>query len=256
MPGRYSTKDLRRIIKKRRLKKPFIRKSLPFIRLIRLQIFFLIRYLVYCGFRLWLKNIKHYERLPKEGPAIIVSNHLSYYDWAVLSAVYWNKHLVFIGNRVLLKRPFVRWLMKLNILIFIDPDNPGLKYFKESIYRLREGHILVMYPEGMRSRSGKMLKPKEGFVKIAAKTGVPVVPIAMRGTFQILPPHKRMPAFRQCDISVGEPMKINRRNMLIRDIYLKKGIEDKLNEEDEKEIAFRIMDKIRIMAGQEWEDNP
>jgi 1-acyl-sn-glycerol-3-phosphate acyltransferase len=255
MPSRFSIKDLRRIIrKKKRPKKLFIKKTLPLFRLIRLQIFFIMRYLVYFCFRLWLNKIKHYERLPKDGPAIIVSNHLSYYDWAVLSAIYWDKHLVFIGNKALLDRPFVGWLMKLNILIFIDPQNPGLKYFKESIRRLRDGHILVIYPEGMRSRSGKMLEPKTGFVKIAAKTGVPLIPIAMRGTYQILPPHKRIPAFRRCDIIVGEAMKINRRNKLIRDIYLKKGVEENLNEEDEKEIALRIMEQIRISANQDWDN--
>lgn len=184
-----------------------------------------------------------------DGPAIIVSNHLSYYDWAVLSAIYWDRYLAFIGNRDLLKRFFVGWLMKLNILIFIDPQNPGLEYFKKSLRALHDGHILVIYPEGTRSRSGKMLEPKTGFVKLALRTGAPVIPVAMRGTFEILPSHHIMPAFRRCEVMVGNPIVIDRKNPLFADIFKSKAS----LEEQEKQVAFIIMQRVREMANQEWD---
>lgn len=225
-----------------------VKKMFPFFRLIRRRIFKMARFMVYFAFRLWLKKIYNEERLPKEGPAIIVSNHLSYYDWAVLSAVYWDRYLVFIGNEDLLNRPFVSWLMKLNILIFIKPRNPGLGYFKEVLRRLKEGHILVIYPEGTRSKSGRMQEPKWGFVRIAVRTGAPVIPLAMCGTYEILPYNRKIPAFRTCEIVVGEAIYLNKENPLLD------GVEpNELSEEDGTKIAFKIMQKIRKMAKQEWD---
>ena len=231
-------------------KKTLTLRRIPLFRLWRRRFFQIIRILVYVGFRLWLKKIYNFERLPQKGPAIIVSNHLSYYDWAVLSAVYWDRYLVFIGNKDLLNRPVVGWLMKLNILIFIDPANPGLGFFKEALKRLREGYILVIYPEGTRSKTGKMLEPKSGFVKIAVKTGVPVIPLAMCGTYDILPHYQKTPSFRRCEIIVGEPMIINRENELLKDIFKENEI---LDEVAEKKIALKIMQLIRKTTKQEWD---
>ncbi len=236
-----------RIKLRNKRKKIIIKRTVSFLRLIRRRAFQIIRFLVYVGFRLWLKKIYNSEKLPKHGPAMIVSNHLSYYDWAVLSAIYWDRYLVFIGNQDLLNRPIVRWLMKLNILIFIDPKNPGLGYFKETIRRLKEGHILVIYPEGTRSKSGRMQDPKSGFVKLAIKTGVPIIPLAMCGTYEILPYNKKMPAFRRCEIIVGDPIYLNADNTLFGDLG------DELSDYDEKRIALRIMQKIRKMTKQEWD---
>ncbi len=245
--------EIRKIILRRRKKKPFLKRNLTVYRLLRRRFFQIVRFMVYFGFRLWLKKVHDSHRLPKEGPAIIISNHLSYYDWAVLSAIYWDRYLVFIGNKDLLNRFFVGWLMQLNVLIFINPVRPGFSYFKEVIKKLREGQILVIYPEGTRSRTGKMLEPKNGFVKIAIKTGAPVIPVAMSGTYEILSPHKKLPAFRRCEVFVGEPIFINKKNPMFKDIYKRKPTES-LDDDDQKEIAFRIMQKIRKMSGQEWDE--
>ncbi len=213
-----------------------------------------LRFFVYFCFRLWLRKVHNPENLPQTGPAIIVSNHLSYFDWAVLSAVYWNRYLVFIGNRDLLNRGFVGWLMKLNILIFIDPLNPGLAFYKESLRRLDEARILVIYPEGSRSKSGRMLEPRTGFIKLALRTNAPVIPIGMKGTFRILPPHKSIPRPKRCEIFVGKPVFINRRNPLFRDLFKRSGGRLVLSEEGEKLAAVRVMTIIKEMTGQSWED--
>jgi 1-acyl-sn-glycerol-3-phosphate acyltransferase len=204
---------------------------------------------------LWLKEIHNFEKLPQKGPVIIVSNHTSYYDWSVLSAVYNRKYVVFLGNKELLKRPIVSWLMKLNMLIYIDPEYPGLSYFREVINRLRQGHIVVIYPEGRRSRTGKMIEPKLGFVKLAMITRVPIVPIGMKGTFDILPSHKKIPRFHKCEMFIGDPIKINRTNALFKDIFLREKNSKKLNDKGMKEAAIRIMDNIAKMVGQDWDDS-
>jgi 1-acyl-sn-glycerol-3-phosphate acyltransferase len=188
-------------------------------RILRRLQFRQVRSWVYVGFRLWLREINNIENLPEKGPAIIVCNHTSYYDWAVLSAVYDSKYIVFLANKDLLLRGFVGWLMKLNILIYIDPQKPGFSYFRDILRRLKQGHIVVIYPEGTRSKSGRMIEPKTGFVKVALTTGTPIVPLSMKGAYDVLPPHKTLPRFRKCEIDVGEPFLINAQNPMFQDVF-------------------------------------
>ena len=190
-------------------------------RLLRRIKFRYLRLFLYSLFRLWLKQIYYIERLPDTGPCIIVSNHTSYVDWIILSSIYREKYLVFLGNKELHKRPVVNWLMKLNVLIYISPDNPGYSYFREVVWRLKKGHVVVIYPEGTRSKSGRMIEPKLGFVKLAISTGVPIVPIGLKGAYEILPPNKSLPKLRRCEVFVGEKIIINKYNPLFKDIFEK-----------------------------------
>ncbi|MBF0569868.1 MAG: 1-acyl-sn-glycerol-3-phosphate acyltransferase [Candidatus Omnitrophica bacterium] len=213
-----------------------------------------VRGMVYFGFRLWLRRIRNPQKLPTQGPVIIVSNHTSYFDWAVLSAVYSNRYIVFLANQDLLRRKFVSWLMKLNILIYINPNKPGYSYFREVVGRLKQGHIVVIYPEGTRSRTGRMLRPKIGFVKLAMQTGVPVIPLAMKGAYKVLPPHKNWPRLKRCELIVGDPIDISLNNPALSDIFYGKKHLKEVTDHDLERVAIRIMDQIAKMAGQEWED--
>jgi 1-acyl-sn-glycerol-3-phosphate acyltransferase len=200
-----------------------------------------------------LRHIINLERLPQNGPVIIVSNHLSYYDWAILSSIYWRKYIVFISNQDLQNRFFVSFLIKLNKLILINTIKPGFGYFKEALRQLRQNEIVVIYPEGTRSKTGLMQLPKTGFVKLALHTGAPIVPIAMRGTYTILPPHRVVPAFKRCDVVVGEPIKISANNKLFKHIFSGEKNVRKISSEAEEKIAVIIMDLVATMAQQQWE---
>ncbi len=254
MARKKTLRQLRKLLKRR--KRSFtIKDNLEvFSRLVKRLRFKFLRYFVYFCFRLWLKKVHNEGLLPKEGPAIIVSNHLSYYDWGILSAIYWDRYLAFIGNKDLLNRGFVGWLMRLNMLIFIDPKKPGLTFLKEALRKLKEENILVIYPEGSRSKTGRMLEPRRGFIKIALKTGAPIIPIGMKGTYSILPPHKVFPRFKRCEVFVGPPILLNRRHPLFKDLFHLFNGEYILSEEGESVAARRIMEIIKEMTGQEWED--
>lgn len=145
--------------------------------------------------------------------------------------------------------------MKLNILVYIDRDHPGFSYFREVLLKLKNGHIVVIYPEGKRSRTGKMIEPKAGFIKLAEATGVPLVPIGMKGTFEILPPSRSIPRLRKCEIFVGDPFRINKDNPMFSDVYAKEFNGNHLSDAGMRIIAMRIMDSIAQMVGQEWDDS-
>ena len=225
-----------------------------YFRILRQLFFRWTRFFVYFCFRLWIKRIHNQSGFPFRGPAIIVSNHTSYFDWAILSAIYWDRYLVFIGNKDLLNRGFVGWLTKLNILIFIDPIKPSVSAYREALDRLDAKHILVVYPEGTRSKSGRMLEPKTGFIKLAMRTGAPLIPIGMKGTYDILPPHKSVPQLKRCEIVVGSPISVEQKNPLFNDLFEMRGEQMVMNEVNERVAAVRVMEIIRKMTGQNWDN--
>jgi 1-acyl-sn-glycerol-3-phosphate acyltransferase len=103
-----------------------------------------------------------------------------------------------------------------------------------------------------------MFKPKEGFVKLAIKANVPIIPVGMKGTYEILPPDKRIPRLKRCKITIGERIDISSENPMFKGItFIKKGANKSftLNDKDTQEVAFRIMDKIRLLADEEWDES-
>ena len=122
------------------------------------------------------------ENIP-EGPVLIVANHQSNFDiMTLLSTI--DKPLGFIAKKELGKVPFLSYWMKAIGCVFIDRDNPreGLKAIGVGIEKLKNGHSLVVFPEGTRSRDGKLGEFKAGSFRLATKSRVPVLPIALQGT--------------------------------------------------------------------------
>ncbi|HOX11026.1 MAG TPA: lysophospholipid acyltransferase family protein [Candidatus Moranbacteria bacterium] len=204
----------------------------------------------------WLDRVDGLENIPWGEPAIIASNHLSYFDFFVLAS-FLEKQTVFIATKGLDQRQFVGWFMKLDTIIYVDRDKPGYSFFKEIIRQAKNKKLIVIYPEGMRSRSGKMLPPKTGFIKLALLCGIPVIPLAMKGTYEILPPHRHLPKFTRCSIEIGSKIYLSPSNPILKDIFYRCAQSKKfsdLTDEGIEEIAFRIMNQVRVMAGQEWDD--
>lgn len=225
-------------------------------RLLRRLRFRILRLLIFFIWRLWVAEVHGFQKIPMNEGAVIVSNHLSYFDFWILSAVL-KHNTVFIAVKNLDKRGIVGWTMKLNTIVYVDRDKPGASFFKKIMWYLTDqARSVVIYPEGTRSRSGRMLVPKPGFVKLALKAGVSIIPVAMRGTYDVLPPEGHFPRFRKCDVYILDKTYISPSNPEFYDIFFgKKGdrrFED-LNDDELQEIAFRIMDRVRMHAGQEWE---
>ena len=212
--------------------------------------------MVFFMWRLWVRRVEGLENIPEHEPVIFISNHQSYFDFFILASVL-RRQTVFVAVKGLSERSFVGWFMKLDTIVYVDRDKPGLSFFKELIRHLDAGKHVVLYPEGTRSRNGKMLPPKPGFVKLALKQNVPVLPVIMKGTYEILPPNKHMPAFKRCDVIFGKKTYISPSTPLFKDVFFHGNKSDKyasLSEEQLKVIAYRLMDIVRRMARQDWDE--
>jgi 1-acyl-sn-glycerol-3-phosphate acyltransferase len=127
-------------------------------------------------------EIHGYENLPGQGAFIIATNHLGMLDAAMLYYAI-NRWDVFIPvAEKWEENVFLRWLGKYFNFIFIDRFNPDLKALRKIIALMEAGNILVIAPEGTRSRAGTMIEGKPGVSYLAAKLNRPILPVGLAGT--------------------------------------------------------------------------
>lgn len=127
-------------------------------------------------------RVKGIENLPKKGGCIIASNHISYLDPPLLGFAA-RRELYYLAKEGLFKEvnKFFTWLITTYNAIPLRREGVDLRAIKQVLYLLRRGQALVLFPEGTRSKSGRLLPPKPGLGFIAWHAGVPVVPAYIRG---------------------------------------------------------------------------
>lgn len=128
------------------------------------------------------------ENVPKTGGVLFVANHQSNFDIPILVG-HVPRDKGFIAKLELLKVPtFSRW-MKYIGCIFIDRKDPrqSLTAISEAAERLKAGHSIVIFPEGTRSADGTVGPFKAGGLRLAIKAKVPIVPVTINGSKNIMP---------------------------------------------------------------------
>ena len=134
----------------------------------------------------WQMKVEGFENIPKKGAVIIASNHVSYLDPAVLVASL-NRKIYFITKKEVFKNTFVSFILKKLNAFSVDRENVDILAFKKTMNILREEKVLGIFPEGTRSSNGELQELKLGVIKIAMKTGVPILPVGINGTHKIYP---------------------------------------------------------------------
>ena len=135
---------------------------------------------------LWKVRITGRERFDKERSYVIVSNHQSGTDIMVLFKL-WLPYK-WVAKRSLFRVPFIGWNMFLNRYIALDrgKKNSMVSMMDKAAETLRSGTSVMIFPEGTRSRDGKLQHFKTGAFHLAIKAGVPVLPVAIHGTAQAI----------------------------------------------------------------------
>ncbi|RPJ26802.1 MAG: 1-acyl-sn-glycerol-3-phosphate acyltransferase [Chloroflexi bacterium] len=127
-------------------------------------------------------EVSGYEYLPEEGNCVVATNHLGIVDVPIgLYALNRWDMFVMIGEKWE-KVGLFRWASKYFNLIFIDRFNPDIKTLRRVMALMEENKILVIAPEGTRSRTGALIEAKPGVSYLAAKLNRPIVPVAITGT--------------------------------------------------------------------------
>ncbi|OPY69889.1 MAG: 1-acyl-sn-glycerol-3-phosphate acyltransferase [Syntrophorhabdaceae bacterium PtaU1.Bin034] len=143
-----------------------------------------------------------------EPPYLLMSNHQSALDIFVLLAAM-PVSFKFIAKRELFLIPFFGWAIKRAGYISIDRENPreALKAIEEAVRRMRDGTTVLIFPEGTRSRDGKLLPFLKGGFSLASRAAVPVAPLAIIGSNPLQPPGCFVPVCKgHVTIQIGKPI--------------------------------------------------
>ena len=159
---------------------------------------------------IWVGKVSGLDNIPLEGSAIIASNHESYFDFLCFLAI--SKRWVYYLTKKehfenIIWGPFMRYTGQIEV----DRESSDKTTVYDEVFQvLREGKLLGLFPEGTRSPNGRLQKAYAGMAKIALLAKVPVIPVAMIGTFEILSKFQYLPRFRKCQIRIGKPISLDK----------------------------------------------
>lgn len=153
------------------------------------------------------------ENIPKDTAVLYVTNHRSYAD---IPVIYTSVPTLtgFVAKKEIGKVPFLNlWMMNLNCL-FLDRDDlkAGLKTILQGIEYIKQGYSMVISPEGTRNHGRELLPFKEGSMKMAEKTGCPIIPVAISNSDAVFELH--MPWVKKAHVVIeyGKPVYPNELN--------------------------------------------
>jgi 1-acyl-sn-glycerol-3-phosphate acyltransferase len=145
------------------------------------------------------------ENFPPCGGALICANHQSNLDPPLVGMMS-GRRMNYLAKKTLFERQPLKWIIEHLDAIPIDRDGMGLGGIKETIRRLRRGEFVLIFPEGQRTWDGEMNPLMPGFVSLARRTGVPLVPVGMDGAFHAWKRGTRIPKLRRLSLVVGKPL--------------------------------------------------
>ena len=149
-------------------------------------------------------RVEGYEHVPAAGPVVILANHESYFDPYLVSFVT-PRPVVFMAKTELFEG-LGGWLFPRLNTMPVKRGTGDLGAFRNAAKVLREGGVLGIFPEGTRSPDGQLQAAQPGAISIALRSGVPIVPVAIAGTYDVLP---RQGGLRRAPIAVaaGRPVR-------------------------------------------------
>ncbi|MBZ9569508.1 1-acyl-sn-glycerol-3-phosphate acyltransferase [Patescibacteria group bacterium] len=201
-----------------------------------------------------IKEVRGKDNIPKRN-FILAANHQSHLDQIVTGYVCVPRRFIYIGqtdryagfDRLLLNvLYFIAGVIRVNRKI----SESRKKAKEEAIEHLKKGDCLVIYPEGTRTRTGEIKEGKCGTAKIFLKTGVQILPVGIKGTFELMPPGKSLPKIkREVKINIGKPLFFEKEKKALETGEIQEGTE--AYQEILKKITDKVMEEITSLAGQD-----
>ncbi|MBW3613100.1 MAG: 1-acyl-sn-glycerol-3-phosphate acyltransferase [Chloroflexi bacterium] len=161
---------------------------------------------------LWGARIEGVEHLPRTGPFIVVANHCSNLDplmmgWATGHQI--GRVVHFMAKMEMRSWPVIGWLATQSGVYFVRRGERDRAAQRFSLATLASGEPIAIFPEGTRSKDGRLKAAKPGAALIAMRSGAPLVPAAVSGTHRIFPGRSRFPRSSQVTIRFGAPFTLD-----------------------------------------------
>ena len=169
------------------------------------------------------------ENIIEEGPAIIAPNHASFLD-PPLAGTACKRGIHYLARKSLLDWPVLGPILPELNVIPVDPKNAERSALMGIIRVIRAGGAALIFPEGTRTKDGRLQPAQPGIGMIVAKTGAPVVPMRIFGSFEAFPRDRKTPRRVPITVVVGPPLRFDASEASGRDAYQK--------------ISDRVMDAV------------
>ncbi len=192
---------------------------------------------------LWRTEVTGLEHVPSSGPAVLCANHLAAIDSFFVPSVL-DRPVMYVGKSEYLDDWKTSWLFP--ALGMIPIDRRGGEHAKAALDVARgvldRGGLFAIYPEGTRSRTGRLHKGHTGAARLAVETGAPIIPIGLVGTPAVQPIEATLPRpFKTVQVRFGRPIDVDRYRARVGDHALY------------RELIDEVMFEIQGLTGQEYD---
>jgi 1-acyl-sn-glycerol-3-phosphate acyltransferase len=170
------------------------------------------------AFRLGLKGLTRIriegavDEIPRTGPVIIAANHSSNLDVPVLGSSLMPKlgrRFQWLGKKEVFDWPVVGWVARNGGVHAVDRSTADIDAFRLAARILDEGHVLFVFPEGTRSHDGALGEGRDGVAVLALRTGAPIVPVGVTGSYERWPRGQTLPhPGGRVVVRVGSPFRV------------------------------------------------
>ncbi len=187
---------------------------------------------------IWVKKVEGVENIPKDGPIIIAFNHQSFFDFLCFVAISPRK-IHFLSAEKFFSHLLWGPLVRLTSQIKVDRQNSDKSDLHELVYEhLINNKVIGIFPEGTRSPYEKeMLLAFTGAAEFAIRGEVPVIPVGIKGTYEVMAKHDKKPKFKKIvTIHIGSPL------------YFKEYHKSKLDKKTFRLITNKIMIEIAKLS--------
>ncbi len=170
-----------------------------------------VYFLGWCFFRTVFKlyfgwRVYNPERVPSEGPVILASNHASFLDPPLVGAGL-KRGINYLARENLFRFPVMGWVLRNWQVVPVDREGGGARGLKAILDRLLDGGAIILFPEGTRTRDGKLQPARSGIGLTVIKSDAPLVPVRVFGTFEAYGRQMRFPRPRRVAVKYGQPMR-------------------------------------------------
>lgn len=139
------------------------------------------------------------------GPVILASNHASFLDPPLVGSGL-PRDINYLARESLFRFPVVGAILRSWNAVPVDRDGGGAKGLKAILDRLLAGGAIILFPEGTRTRDGKLQPARSGIGLTVIKSNAPVVPVRVFGTYEAYGRHMKLPLPKRVIVKYGEPM--------------------------------------------------
>ncbi|MFZ5833548.1 MAG: lysophospholipid acyltransferase family protein [Planctomycetota bacterium] len=172
------------------------------------------------------------ENIPPTGGVLVVSNHQSHFD-PPLIGMGCPRRMNYLARSTLFGFAPFRWLIHSLDAIPIEREGIGLGGIKESLKRLKRGEMVLIFPEGTRTRDGQVAPFLPGFTTLATRSRSAILPVAIEGAFQAWPRWRKVPGLGTIHVRFGKPI-----------------LPEQVAGCDEREIVAEVEARVRVCHAQ------